>query len=132
MRRFWAQSLRRQLLIAIVLLLVPMVAAVVWSGWATYRERTDDLRGQTRAFALTTAAWVNRDLEVIDRMARTISALSFVQHLDPVLSADVLRRTASSRRSAIDILLARPDGSLVARSNHGSNTVDPGNAWVTR
>ena len=52
MRRFWAQSLRRQLLIAIVLLLVPVIAAAVWSGWATYRERTDDLRGQTRAFAL--------------------------------------------------------------------------------
>jgi C4-dicarboxylate-specific signal transduction histidine kinase len=132
MRRFWAQSLRRQLLIAIVLLLVPVIAAAVWSGWATYRERTDDLRGQTRAFALTTAAWVNRDLDVIDRMAKTIGALTFVQRLDPVLSADVLRRTASSRRSAVDILLARPDGSLVARSQDSSNTVDPGNTWVAR
>jgi C4-dicarboxylate-specific signal transduction histidine kinase len=131
MRRFWAQSLRRQLLIAIVLLLVPVLAAAVWSGWATYRERTDDLRSQTRAFALTTAAWVNRDLDVIDRMAHTISALSFVQHLDPVLSADVLRRTASSRRSAIDIVLTRPDGSLVARSRDSASRVDPGTAWVT-
>src|ERR1044071_5075762 len=109
MRRFWAQSLWRQLLIAIVLLLVPVLAASVWSGWATYRERTDDLRTQTRAFALTTAAWVNRDLDVLDRMAHTISALSFVQQMDPVLSADVLRRSAASRRSATDILLARPD-----------------------
>jgi len=132
MRRFWAQSLRRQLLIAIVLLLVPVLAAAVWSGWATYRERTDDLRNQTHAFALTTAAWVNRDLDVIDRMARTISALDFVQRLDPALTADVLRRSAGTRRSAVGILLVRTDGSLVARSRDDAVIPDGDKIWVTR
>ena len=35
MKRFWSQPLRRQLFIAIVLLLAPVLAAAVWSGIAT-------------------------------------------------------------------------------------------------
>jgi C4-dicarboxylate-specific signal transduction histidine kinase len=130
MRRFWAQSLWRQLLIAIVLLLVPVLAAAVWSGWATYRERTDDLRTQTRAFALTTAAWVNRDLEVMDRMAMFVGGLSAVQQLDPARTSDMLRSPLLTRSAVIDILLARPDGSITARARN--EALDSGKAWVAR
>ena len=130
MRRFWAQSLWRQLLIAIVLLLVPVLAAAVWSGWATYRERIDDLRSQTRGFAQTTAAWVNRDLEVFDRMALFIGGLPAVQRLDPARTADVLRSPLLTRSAALDILLARPDGTIVGRARN--DALDSGTAWIAR
>ncbi len=39
MRSFWALPLRRQLLVAILLLLVPVLVAAIWSGLADVRER---------------------------------------------------------------------------------------------
>ena len=51
MRKLWAQPLRRQLFVFILLLLVPVLAAAVWSGVATYRERIADLAEQTRVTA---------------------------------------------------------------------------------
>src|SRR5204863_10142977 len=62
MQRFWALPLRRQLFLAVLLLLVPVLGAVMWSGLSTYRERLDELGDQTRVVALTTAAAIDREL----------------------------------------------------------------------
>src|SRR4051812_20876131 len=96
MRRFWAQPLRRQLFIAILLLLVPVLAAAVWSAFATFRERAEDLRAQSHALALTTAAWVDRDLETIDRMAQAIGGLDEIRNADPAAGA-LLRQAVNAR-----------------------------------
>jgi len=130
MRRFWTQPLQRQLVIAIVLLLVPVLGAAIWAGVVTYRERVADVRDQTQALSMTTAAWVNRDLDIIDRMAVSISGLDAVQRLDES-AADLLRRAVISRPSWSDILLVRRDGTLAARGATVPPAVDPGTAWVS-
>jgi hypothetical protein len=43
MHRFWALPLRRQLFLAILLLLVPVLGAAIWSGLSSYRERSTSL-----------------------------------------------------------------------------------------
>src|SRR6188508_1774434 len=48
MHRFWALPLRRQLFLAILLLLVPVLSAAIWSGLSSYRERLNELGDQTR------------------------------------------------------------------------------------
>jgi C4-dicarboxylate-specific signal transduction histidine kinase len=132
MRKFWAQPLRRQLLIAIVLLLGPVLVAAVWAGIATLRDRQDDLRTQSRELALTTAAWVNRDLEIIDRMATSIGGIGFLQQMNPELSADLFRRAVATRPNWLDILLVRADGTLVAHGATAPLTLDPGTLWADR
>jgi signal transduction histidine kinase len=131
MRRFWAQPLRRQLLIAIVLLLVPVLVGAGWSGYVTYRERIDDLRGQSHALALTTAAWVNRDLEIVDRMTESFSGSEPIRLVD-ASATDMLRRAVASRPNWLDIILVRPDGTVVARGAQRPLAVDPGTAWVSQ
>ena len=62
MQRFWALPLRRQLFITVVLQLVPVVAAAMWSGFATFEERTDELAVEAQSIATATALFISRDL----------------------------------------------------------------------
>lgn len=132
MQRLWAQPLRRQLFVAIALLLIPIVTAVVWFGIVTLRERGADLRRHTRTIALTTAAWVNRDLSTIDRAAVALSAAEVIQRFDTVQLTDLLRRTVAVRPALLDIILVRPDGSVVAHGASLAMAPQVGTDWVTR
>ena len=133
MPTFSAQPVRRQLFIAILLLLVPVLAAAVWSGVATYRERVEDLREQTRVVALTTAAWVDRDLTGTERVAEALAEASPFRTFDAAAVTDVLHRALTSRASLSDIVLAREDGTVVARGATGSVDLLANNGgWAAR
>jgi C4-dicarboxylate-specific signal transduction histidine kinase len=56
-----ALSLRRQLLFAISFLLIPLLAAVTWSGWLSFRERRNELGQQAEILARTIAGFVDSD-----------------------------------------------------------------------
>jgi len=83
MRSFWSLSLQRQLAIAIGLLLVPVVAAAIWSGMSTFRERATELGDQTRLVAYTTAASINRDLTYLDGTAANLVANPDIRVIKP-------------------------------------------------
>ncbi len=123
MQRFWALPLRRQLFIAIILLLVPVMGAVVWSGLSTYRERLDELGDQTRVVALTTAAAIDRELTGYDRMARAASANVVLLDFDAHGVQQVLRPQLDQRPSLIQVIVVGRDGTLVAREA-GPVTID--------
>jgi signal transduction histidine kinase len=114
MQRFWAQPLRRQLFIAIALLLVPVLAAAVWSGISTLDERRNDLRDQARAVAVTAAAYVDADIASIDRTASGLALNPYVRQLDGANSMAVLRGVSDNRPSVLGIALINADGSEVA------------------
>src|SRR5688572_32977966 len=64
-------SLRRQLFLAISFLLIPLFAAVTWSGWLSFRERRNELGQQAQIMASTIAAFVDGDAQAIaDGLAR--------------------------------------------------------------
>ena len=117
MQRFWALPLRRQLFLAIVLLIVPVLGAAVWSGFSTYGERLQELADQTRVVALTTSAAIDRDLTGYDRMTRNVATNAVLLGFDPEGVAGMLRPQLNQRPSLIDVLVVTRDGSLVARAS---------------
>jgi C4-dicarboxylate-specific signal transduction histidine kinase len=65
-------SLRRQLFFAISFLLIPLFAAVTWSGWLSFRERRNELGQQAEILARTIAVFVDSDPEGMANELATI------------------------------------------------------------
>ena len=126
MVKVWAQPLRRQLIIAILLLLVPVLGAAVWSARATYRERSDELAEQTQTLALRAASAIDRELTGLDRMARNLSTNPEFQRLDPASAEPLLRPQRLQRPLLIEIVLVDARGALIAR---GGGSADIGSNW---
>ena len=116
MRSFWSFSLQRQLAVAIALLLVPVLAAAVWSGASTFRERSSELGDQTRVVAFTTAAYINRELTYLDGTGANLVANQSVQTLDQPLSQDLLLRITAGHPMIACIDLVRRSGDVVAHA----------------
>jgi len=124
MRRFWALPLRRQLFIAILLLLVPVLVAAIWSGFATFEERRQELGEQARVVALTTASYVNRDLANQDRMAERLASDPAIANLDPVRSRELFSRVMVGRAPVLQIVLVDRAGADVARVDASHENLD--------
>src|SRR5262245_33526587 len=116
MRSFWSLSLQRQLAIAVGLLLVPVVAAAIWSGLGTVRERATDLGDQTRLVAYTTAAYLNRDLTYLDGTAANLVSNPEIRTLNPSLAETLVRRLIVGHSMIGCIDLVRPSGEVVAHA----------------
>ena len=116
MRSFWSLSLQRQLAIAIGLLLVPVVAAAIWSGMSSFRERETELGDQTRTVAYTTAAYINRDLTSLDGTAANLVSNPEIRTLNPPLAESLLRRITAGHSTIACIDLVRPSGDVVAHA----------------
>lgn len=124
MRRFWALPLRRQLFLAILVLLVPVLLAVIWSSAATYRERTAELADQARIVAATTAAYINRDISGIDAMAQRLSTDPAVVTLEPGGARALFARVVISRPSMIRMVLRDAAGMEIARADRAPELPD--------
>ena len=124
MHRFWAQPLRRQLFIAIALLLLPVLAAAAWSGLVTLRERENDLRDAARVAAVTAAASVEGDLASIDRTASGLSLNPYVQNLQGPEALPTLRSVTANRPSILDIVIVNARGVEVARAGGAPDLVE--------
>ena len=103
MRRFWAQPLRRQLFIAILLLLVPVVGTAMWSAVVTIDEHTEELSARTRAIAAATSIYVSRDLRQLG---------------EPLTDGSADRALSQAERGLYS-RLSLPDGAVVAISDEG-------------
>jgi signal transduction histidine kinase len=122
----WARPLRRQLFLAILALLAPIVVAGVWLGFVEYRETIEELTALSDVTARRTATAVERELTGLDRMARNLSSHPAVQHLDAA-AVDLLRPQRLQRPSLIDLVLVDRDGRLVARAG---STIDIDARWT--
>jgi signal transduction histidine kinase len=122
MRSFWSLSLQRQLAIAIGLLLVPVVAAAIWSGMSTFRERESELGDQTRTVAYTTAAYINRDLTYLDGTAANLVANPDVRALNPSGADGLLQGIIAGHSAIARIDLVRPSGDVVGHAMSITNS----------
>jgi C4-dicarboxylate-specific signal transduction histidine kinase len=122
MRSFWSLSLQRQLAIAIGLLLVPVVAAAIWSGMSSFRERETELADQTRIVAYTTAAYINRDLASLDGTAGNLVSNSDVRALNSSIVDGLLRRVIAGHAAIACIDLVRPSGDVVGHAMSITNS----------
>jgi signal transduction histidine kinase len=118
MPRFWDQPLRRQLVIAILLLVVPLLLAAAWSGVATFNERREELGDQAAVVAATTAAFINRDITNLDRIADGLISSPAILRQDPAEAADLLTRAFVGRPSILRVRLIGADGTEITRVDH--------------
>jgi signal transduction histidine kinase len=132
MRSFWSFSLQRQLAVAIALLLVPVLAAAIWSGTSTFRERANELGDQSRVVAYTTAAYISRELAYLDGTGANLVANPGVQTLDRPLSEDLLRRITAGHPMIACIDLVRRSGDVVAHAmvSSGIELTMPTRDWA--
>jgi len=119
MGRFSALPLRRQLFLAIFALLVPLFAAVVWSGWLSLHERSNELESQAATMAQTIAAFVERDLGELDTLGRGLANVPAVRTLNAGAARDVFMRAISSRSAILRLELASRGGEQLAASDSG-------------
>ena len=147
MRRFWAQPLRRQLLIIILLQLVPIIAAVIWAGLATLEEHTDELAADARTIATATSLYVARDIEQlvpseVEKAGGVSSKEAAVLAMERVTSRLYARLPMPD---GLAIVIASRDGEELARSVRGTPPVGAfgpsrlyaesavdGTAWVVK
>jgi signal transduction histidine kinase len=118
MRRFWDQPLRRQLVIAILLMVVPLLVAAGWSGIATFNERRQELGEQARVVAATTAAFINRDVTNLDQIVGGLTSAPPLVRRDRAAATDLLTRAFVGRPSILRICFLAADGSELARVDH--------------
>ena len=114
MRTFWALPLRRQLLLAIPLLLVPVVVAAVWSGLETVRERTEELASEAELLGRTLSAYLSRDVTSLDQMVSGMRTSPAVRAFDSPGVAQLFTRFIGGPAAIVGLTLVRSDGSEVA------------------
>jgi len=124
MGRFSELPLRRQLFLAIFALLVPLFAAVVWSGWLSLHERTNELEDQAATKAQTVAAFIDRDFGDLDTVGRTLTDVPGVRTLDAVATHRLFLRAMSNRAAILRLELASSSGEEVAAEDAGELGLD--------
>ncbi len=72
LHRLSALSLRRQVFLAIILLLVPLLGAAIWSGSLSFQERGNELGQTADVLAHTVAAFIDRDPQRRDDAIETV------------------------------------------------------------
>jgi C4-dicarboxylate-specific signal transduction histidine kinase len=128
MMKVWAQPLRRQLFVAILLLVAPMLGAAIWFGVVTFRERADELNDQAQVQALRAAASIERELTGLDRMARNLSTNPTLQSLNPEAVEPLLQPQRLQRPSLLDLVLVDREGTAIARGSAASDIMGD---WMT-
>jgi signal transduction histidine kinase len=127
MPTFWALPLRRQLLLAIPLLLVPVVVAAIWSVLETRRERLDDLGAEAESVGRTIAAYLARDVAIVDQAAAQIAATPELRSFDAAGLAELFARVDTQSEMLAGFSLVRTDGAVVAAE--GITPEPPHDQW---
>jgi uncharacterized membrane protein affecting hemolysin expression len=69
------QPIRRQVVVATAVLLLPFVFAAMWASQRTQDERASEVREQARSIATTAAVYLNQYLTGVDSMAGVLAAI---------------------------------------------------------
>src|SRR5262245_903145 len=124
MGRFSALPLRRQLFLAILALLIPLFAAVTWSGWLSLQERSSELADEAQTMAKTIAAFVDRDLGELDALGRRFLLIASTRALDGVTTHELFVRAMAGRPAVLRFELASASGETVTANDVGELGTD--------
>ena len=126
MTTFWALPLRRQLLLANLLLcLGPVLVLAIWSNAATFRARQDDLRVQAKIVATTTVSYITRDLQYLDNMAQVLAAEPEVRAMNIDRTSRMLQQVILARPAVAGVVV-KADGQMFGRAvRDGMQLSDP-------
>jgi C4-dicarboxylate-specific signal transduction histidine kinase len=130
MRRFWSQPLLRQLLIAVSSLLLPLMAAMIWAGVMTFRDRVNDLRDEAVVAAAATSAYVERYLGGLDLMATALGLHPAVQGLEAPAASNLFKRTLPQQPALLTVVLVTRDRREVARASDAGKPTSYRDDWA--
>ena len=128
MKKLWEQPLRRQLFVFILLLLVPVLGAAIWSAYATYRERIADLNEQTRVSALGLAETMSREMKGLDRLTRNLE-LRLLNVNDTAEPMSIAERMVSERPGLLNLTAVRRNGEEIVLTLKDNDELADG-AWA--
>jgi signal transduction histidine kinase len=112
LRILHTQPIRRQIIVAATILLLPLGAAVVWSAVLTVHEREAEVEAQTASIAATSAAYLNQYLDGLNSLAAALAQHPDVRALREPESDHLLESVLRSQPLLINVLLLAPDGSV--------------------
>jgi C4-dicarboxylate-specific signal transduction histidine kinase len=105
-----AQPIRRQVIVGLAVAFLPLGVALVWSGARAQQEREDELRGEAKSVAATSASYLNQYLDSLDSLASALIRNPSVRALRTdechALFADVL----NEHPLLLNIAVSAPDG----------------------
>jgi len=104
------QSIRRQVTVITVLLLVPFVSAALWSANQTRTEREAEVREQAGTVAATAAAYLNQYLSGLDSMASALVRHPSVMALDSAACDRLFAAVLHDQPLILNIILSDRNG----------------------
>jgi C4-dicarboxylate-specific signal transduction histidine kinase len=104
------QPIRRLVIVGITISLLPLAAALVWSGARALQEREDEVRDEAKSVAATSASYLNQYLDGLDSLASALVRHPSVRALRTeecnTLFADVLKE----HPLLLNVAVVAPDG----------------------
>jgi C4-dicarboxylate-specific signal transduction histidine kinase len=119
------QPILRQVAVAAVLLLVPVIVAAVWSGNRLRLERADEVEAEAGRIATTATALLDEYFASLDAMASLLLRHPAVNGLNRGASEPLFRQLLHEQPFLNNVLLCGPDGTLVASAVEATGPPPP-------
>jgi C4-dicarboxylate-specific signal transduction histidine kinase len=105
-----AQPIRRQVIVGLAVAFLPLVGALTWSGARALQEREDELRGEAKSVAATSASYLNQYLDGIDSLASALIRNPSVRALHGDECHALFVEVLKEHPLLLNIVLSAPDG----------------------
>src|SRR5262245_431170 len=106
------QPLRRQVIAATCVLLIPFAAIELWSENRTRQERAEEAQAQAATVAATAASYLNQYLNGLDSMASAVVRHPAVMGLDEPQSNRLFAEVLKHQPLLLNVVLTDPNGRL--------------------
>jgi C4-dicarboxylate-specific signal transduction histidine kinase len=117
LRFLYRQPIRRQLIAATVILLIPVAAAIAWSANQTRLEKQNEIREQATSIAAMAAAQLELYFSGIDAMASAVTRHSTIMTLERDQVDRFLSELIRNQPLVLNLVLALPDGRVLAAAS---------------
>jgi len=107
-----AQPIRRQVVVAATLLLLPLIGAVIWSADRTIREREIEVQDQAKSIAVTSVAYLNQYLAGLDSLASALSRHPDVGALRESECTRLFAAVLTEQPLILNLMLTGTDGTI--------------------
>ena len=106
------QPIRRQVIAGLAIALLPLAASLIWSGARALEERENEVRGEAKSVAATSASYLNQYLDGLDSLASALIRNPSVRALRPEECNALFAAVLKEHPLLLNIALAAPDGEL--------------------
>ncbi len=126
------QTIGGQLATAICALLVPLIAAVLWSANRTRLERWHEVEQTAASVAGASAAHLEQYIESLDAIAAAAVQHPAVKALEPGCCVELFTQILSHQPLITNVVLTGPDGTLKAAAVPPASTASISRAWAAK